>query len=257
MIAQHFRKTGTILSTVICVLTLLMLGVMNSWANTISVISTTVDPATSDLRFFHKNADGTPYQNVAQLNRTLATSSETVSFATNGGIFMEDLTPLGLYIESGKTIRKLNTVKKAFGNFYLQPNGVFALYTNPAQQLAAAIMTTSDYPAFGKSHNIRYATQSGPMLVIGGKLSPILLPDSTSRKYRNGVGLLPDGTLLFAKSRRPVTFYDFARHFQSQGATNALYLDGSISMHYDRNQNQTFSGGKYSVLIATVETIQD
>lgn len=38
----------------------------------------------------------------------------------NGGMYMENSMPLGLYVENGKKIRKTNRVKKAFGNFYIE-----------------------------------------------------------------------------------------------------------------------------------------
>ena len=80
----------------------------------------------------------------------------------------------------------------------------------------------------------RFASQSGPMLVIDGKLHPRFLPGSTSRHVRNGVGVSPDGrTATFAISERPVTFHQFASLFRDRlGAPDALYLDGSISKLY-------------------------
>jgi uncharacterized protein YigE (DUF2233 family) len=68
------------------------------------------------------------------------------------------------------------------------------------------------------------------MLVIGGKIHPRFIPDSTSRKRRNGVGVRRDGTAVFALSDGLVTFDRFARLFKDTLKTpNALYLDGTIS----------------------------
>jgi uncharacterized protein YigE (DUF2233 family) len=44
----------------------------------------------------------------------------------NVGMYHADYAPVGLYIEAAQQQQKLNTVKQAYGNFYLQPNGVLA-----------------------------------------------------------------------------------------------------------------------------------
>jgi uncharacterized protein YigE (DUF2233 family) len=78
-----------------------------------------------------------------------------------------------------------------------------------------------------------YATQSGPMLVIDGKLHPRIREDGTSRKIRNGVGACEEGRTAFAISNEPVTFHEFALLFKIElKCPDALYLDGSISAAY-------------------------
>jgi uncharacterized protein YigE (DUF2233 family) len=78
----------------------------------------------------------------------------------------------------------------------------------------------------------QFATQSGPMLVIDGKLHPRFLKDATSRNRRNGVGV-KGSKVIFALADTPVTFDEFARVFRDVLKTsNALYLDGSISRLY-------------------------
>ncbi|MEL6946803.1 MAG: phosphodiester glycosidase family protein, partial [Pseudomonadota bacterium] len=76
-----------------------------------------------------------------------------------------------------------------------------------------------------------FATQSGPMLVINGKLHPRFLPRSNSLKIRNGVGVSRSGeTLFFAISQRRVSFHAFGTLFRDVLKTpNALYLDGTVS----------------------------
>ena len=39
-------------------------------------------------------------------------------------MYGEDLKPIGLYVENGRTLRKLNR-RNGPGNFHLKPNGVF------------------------------------------------------------------------------------------------------------------------------------
>jgi uncharacterized protein YigE (DUF2233 family) len=75
------------------------------------------------------------------------------------------------------------------------------------------------------------ATQSGPMLVIDGKLHPKFLKDGTSRYVRNGVGTSADGKkAYFVISNGVVNFYDFGVFFRDRlKLPNALYFDGNIS----------------------------
>jgi uncharacterized protein YigE (DUF2233 family) len=73
----------------------------------------------------------------------------------------------------------------------------------------------------------RFATQSGPMLVIQNKLNPILIKGSTDRTRRSGVGVCADETIRFAISEDAVNFYDFASLFRDElKCANALFLDG-------------------------------
>ncbi len=90
-----------------------------------------------------------------------------------------------------------------------------------------------------------FATQSGPMLVIDGKLHPKFGPQSTSFKKRNGVGMIDKDMVVFAISESGVTFHTFARFFRDElGADNALFLDGSISsLHYGDRSDGFFPLG--------------
>ena len=51
--------------------------------------------------------------NIGKLKAFVEAKGQHLRFAMNGGMYMEDLRPLGLYIENGRTIRKLITKTKA------------------------------------------------------------------------------------------------------------------------------------------------
>ena len=123
----------------------------------------------------------------------------------NGGMFKPDYSPVGLFIQQQTTITPLDT-STGNGNFYLKPNGVF--YITKGNK--AVICTTPDFADNGQ---IKFATQSGPMLVIDGAIHPAFKKGSTNANIRNGVGLLPGNKLLFAMSKEPISFYDFADYF--------------------------------------------
>jgi uncharacterized protein YigE (DUF2233 family) len=107
------------------------------------------------------------------------------------------------------------------------PNGVFCVGHGTAQVIETLTFAAAPPPC-------RYASQSGPMLVIDGALHPRFLRNSTSRYVRNGVGTTADGSrAVFVISDRPVSLYDFARFFRDGlGLPNALYFDGNVSRLY-------------------------
>ena len=93
---------------------------------------------------------------------------------------------------------------------------------------SAGVMETEAYGEAGISP--AYATQSGPMLVIGGALHPRFLPDGTSKYIRNGVGVRADGTVVFAITRDPVSLGSFGRLFRDVAeCPDALFFDGAVS----------------------------
>jgi uncharacterized protein YigE (DUF2233 family) len=75
--------------------------------------------------------------------------------------------------------------------------------------------------------DVKFATQSGPMLVIDGAIHPAFIVDSNDRKPRNGVGVSSQTEVHFVITKGWVNFYEFARFVRDGlGCRNALYLDG-------------------------------
>lgn len=206
------------------------------------ILSHVVDLQQQELNFYWKDKQGKNYANFRQLKAALALENKELLFAMNGGMYLEDRSPMGLYIEKGKTLKKMNTVKKAYGNFYLQPNGVFYI----TKDNKGVVCTTS---AFKNDGNVNYATQSGPMLVIDGKIHAKFTKGSKNVHVRNGVGVLPNGKLLFAMSKVVINLYDFAAYFKQKGCKNALYLDGFVSQTYLPNQTWKKLDGNFGVMI--------
>ena len=129
------------------------------------------------------------------------------------------LKPAGLYVEHGRELVRVNT-RSGYGNFHMKPNGVFYISGD-----RAAVAETR---AFLKHRpRVDLATQSGPMLVIDGRLHPRFDRHSISLKTRDGVGVRADGKVIFAISQGEVSFDAFARLFRDGlGCPNALFLDG-------------------------------
>lgn len=181
------------------------------------------DPTKSNIRLYQwDHITGKPYGSFEALSSALWRQHSFVTFAMNGGMYHRDLSPVGLHIENGVETNAIST-GGGWGNFHMQPNGVFFM-----DGQKAGVLETSAY--LNANMKPDFATQSGPMLVIDGKLHPRFLPESDSLNTRNGVGVSSDGIVHFAISENAVRFYDFATLFRDRlHAPNALYLDGSIS----------------------------
>ncbi|MDP4935215.1 MAG: phosphodiester glycosidase family protein [Salibacteraceae bacterium] len=199
-----------------------------------------------NLQMIWKDSDGKTVSNFKTLKQQLAEDGKTLVFAMNGGMFRVDQSPQGLYIENGKELHQINKVQEAYGNFYMQPNGIFYI-TN---QQEAVVVATKD---FEPNKDIKFATQSGPMLLIDGDFHPAFNKGSSNLNIRNGVGVLPNGNLLFVMSKVEVNFYDFAQFFKELGCQNALYLDGAVSRTYLPSQQWQQLEGGFGVIIFEVE----
>ena len=183
----------------------------------------TVDPKTERLELFLRDEKGVALHTFGAVDLMLRGRGQRLVFGMNGGMFHASFAPVGLFVAEGRELTPLNT-GTAEGNFFLKPNGFFAVLPDGTAVVAEA----ARWPALaGKA---RLATQSGPMLVIDGRLHPAFRAESASRLFRNGVGVAPDGRALFVISSEVVSFYEFATLFRDAlGCRNALFLDGTIS----------------------------
>lgn len=209
------------------------------------ILSYTVNPQIHNVQLYWKNEKGEILKNVSALKSFLESKHKHLLFAMNGGMYKTDNSPQGLYMENQRTLTPIDT-SKGEGNFYLLPNGIFYLTTDKK----AGICKTEEFKSIA---NPCYATQSGPMLLIEGKIHPAFKAGSGNLNIRNGVGILPDNTVLFAMSKKEINFYDFASYFKSKGCRNALYLDGFVSRAYLPEQNWMQTDGNFGVMIAVTE----
>lgn len=209
------------------------------------ILAYTVDPQKQDLQLYWKDDKGEILGSIQRLKTYVESRGQVLTFAMNGGMFNPDYSPQGLFIQRGETKTPLDT-GSGNGNFYLKPNGVFYLTTRNVP----AICTTSDFADKG---NVRFATQSGPMLVVNGQIHPAFTPGSANLNIRNGVGILPGNKVVFAMSETPVNFYDFALYFQRLGCKNALYLDGYVCRTYLPEQQWTQLDGHFGVMIGVTK----
>jgi uncharacterized protein YigE (DUF2233 family) len=176
-----------------------------------------------EVRLWLRDTGGDVLGTFERLETMLAEDGERLGFAMNAGMYHPDRRPVGLYVEEGAEQARLITARGP-GNFGMLPNGVFCI--------GAGSFAVIESTRFAQTApRCRFASQSGPMLVIDGALHPRFLPDATSRLVRNGVGVSADGqTAHFAISEQGVTFHEFARLFRDVLDTpQALYFDGNVS----------------------------
>ncbi len=204
-----------------------------------------VNPKIEKVSFYWKDTDGTILKSISRLKHKTEKNSENLKFAMNGGMFSINNIPKGLYIENFKTLNKLDTLSGK-GNFYLPPNGVFYLMKNNEAQI-------TESKAFRYHADIKYATQSGPVLLIDKKINPIFQKDSKNTNIRNGVGILKNGNIVFIMSKTEVNFYNFASVFKNIGCEKALYLDGFVSRTYCPEKKWIQEDGNFGVMIGVTE----
>ncbi|MFL9843651.1 phosphodiester glycosidase family protein [Flavobacterium rhizosphaerae] len=234
-------KKGVLLIAAVSAIVLLLAFTPSFNSSDSNFITYTANPSTENIVLYYKDGNGKRIGSLGNLKKHTEAKGKKLQFAMNGGMFQEDFSPVGCYIEDGQLINKVNT-RNASGNFYLKPNGVFYV----TKDNKAAVCQTED---FKPSPSIQYATQSGPMLVIDGKIHSAFKDGSTFVNIRNGVGILPNGQVLFAMSKAKVNLYDFAMYFKNKGCKNALYLDGFVSRAYAPTENWPQTDGNFGVMI--------
>jgi len=203
-----------------------------------------VDVQTERIELFLRDETGLPLKRFDRLAAWLAGRNQHLRFAMNAGMFQPDFSPVGLFVQDGREISPLN-VANGSGNFFLKPNGVFFVSGSGPR-----IVETSEYPAL--AHDVRLATQSGPLLLRNGVINSALAAGSASRLIRNGVGI-SNGSVVFVISEQPVNFYELAIFFRDElQCQDALYLDGVVSSLYSddlkRNDSRTDLGPMVGVV---------
>ena len=227
----------------------IVIGLLSFSDKVSTIVSYTANPHKQDIKLYWKNNKGEIFKSIQNLKNFTESKKQTLVFAMNAGMYKKDNSPQGLFIQDKKTITPLDTISGT-GNFYLMPNGVFYINENKI----ASICETKDFVNKG---NILYGTQSGPMLLIDGNIHSAFKQGSSNLNIRNGVGILPNGDILFAMSTVEINFYDFALYFKNLGCKSALYLDGFVSRMYCPEKNQKQLDGNFGVMIGVTQEIKN
>jgi len=199
------------------------------------------DPASNRIATALGPDDGEPYRSLSALKQ--GTDASQVVFAVNAGMFDKQGKPIGYFVKNGDRLKELNRANGG-GNFHMKPNGVF--YGTGGEWHVQAT------DAFYSSVTVRpeFGTQSGPMLVIDGKLHPEMQDEGPSKAIRNGVGVDAAGKAHFVISEAPVSFGKLARFYRDElKVQNALYLDGNVSALWDPAKGRIDSGAPIGPLL--------
>lgn len=205
------------------------------------------EPGKHDLLLVDRGDNGRPMRDFAGLGARLGDRFPRLAFAMNAGMFDAQGNPIGYYVEDGAEQMPLNR-RAGPGNFHMLPNGVFY-----GDAKGWHVATTDDFAARKPDH-VRFATQSGPMLIIADKLHPQISRDGTSLQLRNGVGVSEDGSAWFAISDDLVSFGRFARLFRDRLACpNALFLDGNVSRLWDPVAGRRDEGADIGPIVVALQ----
>lgn len=188
-----------------------------------------VDPVRTAIQINFRDETGQRIGSLKRLNEWMQSWRDELIFATNGGMYAASGEPVGLFVSESQVIHALNLRDaEDEGNFFLKPNGVFAITAR-----GAFVVESTQYVSRSERERVVYATQSGPMLVADGTIHPKFEKESHNLNIRSGVGINDLNQAVFAISEREVNFYDFANLFvTSLKCRNALYLDGFVSRMY-------------------------
>jgi uncharacterized protein YigE (DUF2233 family) len=176
---------------------------------------------------------------------------KTIAFAVNAGMFDDAGDPIGYFVQGGERTKELSTAEGE-GNFHMKPNGVF-FGTGDTWEIRTGddfLKTVGDRPNFG--------TQSGPMLVVNGRLHPEIRDDGPSRTIRNAVGVDERGRAHFVISAAPISFGKLARFYRDElKVKNALYLDGSVSQLWNPATERLDTGAPIGPILVVERKVPD
>lgn len=190
-----------------------------------------VEPENHILSIVNKSPDG-------QILSFSDLMDSTVLYIGNAGMYEKTRLAKGLLISDGHQTSPLDTTTSGYGNFYLQPNGVFWMdsahhaHISPTKQMDEILQTEA----------VSQATQSGPILIQDSVINSLFGIDSPNRRTRNAVAINQAGQLLFVQSLAEVTFYELSSFLLSLGMPEALYLDGVVSRSWHRELEPHYFG---------------
>ena len=185
-----------------------------------------------------------PYGSLSAFASANKDEQQAIALVMNAGMYDEDLRPIGYFVEDGERLKPINQ-NEGPGNFHLLPNGIFFGQADGGWQ----VLSTGNFIDEVKQRP-DFATQSGPMLVIGGELHPDIAPDGESLKLRNAVGVDLAGRAHLLISEAPISFGRLARYYRDVlKVPNALFLDGSVSQIWDPARGRMDGGPDIGPLI--------
>ena len=214
-------------------------------------------PDVDGLRLFLRDKDGRIHGSLAAVDSAVASTGHKVVFAMNAGMYEPDRTPTGLFVQEGHQVQALNVQARPQDrdtpNFYLSPNGVFAIGS------AGPLIVSTRAFAESPPRHVRLATQSGPLLLAGGAIVARAVSTGSDaqalRNRRNGICV--NGKAVVLVEVDAMTLHQFAVYLRDVvGCRDALYMDGAVSSVHDARTGRSdpiAAGNPLGPIIAYIE----
>ncbi len=173
---------------------------------------------TKHVVIYYKDKAGEQYRSMGTLFEKLKAQGKTPKALINGGMVSLYADPVGLLIVDGKLYHKLN-LHNGKANFSMGQHGVFGI----TKTGKAVVFNPQDkrYPT--NLRTLKYATQSGPLLVSHGKI--VAGKDWRMLNSRSAVGVKKTGELVFVQCNS-ISLRAMAEECLKYGMRDVLFLDG-------------------------------
>lgn len=175
---------------------------------------------------------GAEVRSLRDAEAVLRRRGERALLVTNGGLFNAGA-PLGLQVEDGRVVRPLRAGSTPAagenpGNFFYLPNAVLF------QDRTGRVAIRESSRMAGREGEVRDGLQSGPALLLGGRVHPIAAPPNRGRAHdrRSAACVSASGRLSIVFARTPTTFPQLARFLVKLGCRDATFLDANVTGLY-------------------------
>lgn len=165
-------------------------------------------------------------------------------FAITGGMYeLRDKLPPGLIVDKGNILKPLN-LKRGRGNFFEpSPNGVFFVGKNTIGIIESKKFQIND--------DIKFAIQTGPMMIIDDAINYGFDELSDNRYVRSAIGISgysDKREIVFVTSVNPVNFYEMSNFMKiKQLCNNALHLE-SVNAYMSYPGYSYYPSDKLSIM---------
>ena len=95
----------------------------------IKIVSYIADPDKENIELYWKDDKGDIFRSLGKLRQVVEGKNRQLVFAMNGGMYLKDNSPQGLFIQNSEVVKKMDTGSGS-GNFHLKPNGIFYITTS-------------------------------------------------------------------------------------------------------------------------------
>jgi uncharacterized protein YigE (DUF2233 family) len=187
------------------------------------------------LEVFWRDDKEVAFRDLPTLRAWLGKQGRQLVFATNAGAFDDTARPVGLLVSEGIKLQELS-LRDGSGNMFEKPNGVFWVADG-----IPYIHGSEKYRSLDPRPRI--ATQSGPLLISGGRPRLDLHTFRGKSYMRSAACVDRAGGAKFVFSNRPVTIAELGDYMdKTMQCASALYMDGCRTVLFSRPSGLELTG---------------